>query len=62
MEESDVWGDMPTGCEKYLCTLNDGGMCTSELGCMYYESDLLNFIAGGVTDGFENFNTSDKKV
>lgn len=53
---------MPIGCEKYLCTLNDGGMCTSELGCMYYESDLLNFIAGGVKDGFENFNTSNKET
>ena len=62
MENNFYEGIPAKGCEKYMCTLNDGGMCTSELGCMYYESDLLNFIAGGVTDGFENFNTNAKEI
>lgn len=35
--------DIPaTGCDKERCPMNDGCICTSPIGCMYYEADFLN--------------------
>ena len=48
------------GCNKEQCPFNDGGMCSTGIGCMYYEVDFLNSIMGTQTgevtnDTFKSF-------
>ena len=48
------------GCNKEQCPFNDGGMCSTGIGCMYYEVDFLNSIIGTQTgevtnDTFKSF-------
>ena len=48
------------GCNKEQCPFNDGGMCSTGIGCMYYEVDFLNSITGTQTgevtnDTFKSF-------
>ena len=47
-------------CDKVQCQFNDGCMCTSLIGCMYYEVDFLNSKLGIETgeitnDTFQSF-------
>ena len=48
------------GCNKEQCPFNDGGICSTGIGCMYYEVDFLNSIIGTQTgevtnDTFKSF-------
>ena len=48
------------GCNKEQCPFNDGGICSTGIGCMYYEVDFLNSIMGTqtgevTTDTFKSF-------
>ena len=48
------------GCNKEQCLFNDDGMCSTGIGCMYYEVDFLNSITGTQTgevtnDTFKSF-------
>ena len=48
------------GCNKEQCPFNDGGICSTGIGCMYYEVDFLNSIVGTQTgevtnDTFKSF-------
>lgn len=48
------------GCNKEQCPFNDGGICSTGIGCMYYEVDFLNSIMGTQTgevtnDTFKSF-------
>ena len=42
------------GCDKEQCPFNDGCMCTTGMGCMYYEVDFLNSIVGTQTGEITN--------
>jgi hypothetical protein len=47
-------------CDKVQCPFNDGSMCNSGIGCMYYDVDFLNSTVGNQTgevtnDTFKSF-------
>ena len=48
------------GCDRVECPFNDGCMCNTGMGCMYYEVDFLNSTLGTQTgevtdDTFKSF-------
>lgn len=48
------------GCDRIECPFNDGCMCNTGMGCMYYEVDFLNSTLGTQTgevtdDTFKSF-------
>ena len=48
------------GCNTVECPFNDGSICNTGMGCMYYEVDFLNSIVGTQTgevidDTFKSF-------
>lgn len=55
-----IFGEFEKGCNIEKCPYNDGNMCTTGFGCMYYEVDFLNSTIGNQTgevtnDTFKSF-------
>lgn len=56
---NNIFGNYEKGCDKVQCPFNDGCMCTTGIGCMYYEVDFLNSTVGNTrevtNDTFKSF-------